>query len=444
MKTNLTIILSLLALTATQAELPESYRTLWRDPAVNARIERNIERYRKGDATIAVVDAEGKPIPDATVKVRQTEHEFLFGCNAFVLGQLTPDEMEQRYEKAFVKLFNFATVPFYWEGTEPTKGELRYSEPARDIWRRPPPDRFLPWAAKHGITLKGHPLLWHAYNPPWLPKDPDELRALYRKRFKEIASRYADKIPIFDVVNESLVCPKTYPLYTPERDYVLWAFQEVAPLFPESTILMINEVTSYNFPPLSDKYFEQIQTLLAHGAKVRGIGFQFHFFRRERLDAYLKDPKCDPKQLLDVYEKFGAFNLPLYITEITIPSAGEGGEALQAEVVRDHYRLWFSAPRMAGITWWNLGDGTAVKHENVAQGGLLDAEFRPKPAYKELDRLINHDWKTHLELKTNPKGKAEFRGFYGEYEIAVTANGKTHRRTVSLTSDSPNRWTIKL
>ena len=81
--------------------------------------------------------------------------------------------MEQRYEEAFARLFNFATVPFYWEGTEPARGELRYAEPARDIWRRPPPDRFLPWAAKHGITLKGHPLLWHAYNPPWLPKDAE-------------------------------------------------------------------------------------------------------------------------------------------------------------------------------------------------------------------------------------------------------------------------------
>ena len=94
METTLIIMISLLALTASPVELPETYRKLWRDPAVNARIERNIERYRKGDATIAVVDAEGKPIPDATVKVRQTEHEFLFGCNAFVLGQLTPDEME--------------------------------------------------------------------------------------------------------------------------------------------------------------------------------------------------------------------------------------------------------------------------------------------------------------------------------------------------------------
>jgi len=85
--------------------------------------------------------------------------------------------------------------------------------------------------------------------------------------------------------------------------------------------------------------------------------------------------------MLDLYEKLADFGLPLFITEITIPSAGSDGEALQAEVVRDHYRLWFSAPTMAGITWWNLGDGTAVKGENEAQGGLLDNDLKPKAAY---------------------------------------------------------------
>lgn len=444
MKTTPTIILSVLILTTAQAQTPESYRKLWRDPAVNARIERNIEKYRKGDATIEVVDAKGKPVKGAKVAVRQTKHEFLFGCNAFVLGQLTPDEMERRYEAAFVKLFNFATVPFYWEGTEPTKGELRYEDPASDFWRRPPPARFLPWAAKNGITLKGHPLLWHAYNPPWLPNNADELRGLYQKRFKEISSRFAGKIGIWDVVNESLVCSKKYPLYSDDRAYVGWAFKEVAPLFPETTTLMINEVTSYNFSPLSDKYFEQIKTLIAGGAKVRGIGFQYHYFRRERLDAFLKDPKCDPNKLLDVYEQFSAFNLPLYVTEITIPSAGESGDELQTEVVRDHYRLWFAAPNMAGITWWNLGDGTAVKHENVAQGGLLDADLKPKSAYKALDRLINTEWKTSTSVPADAQGHAAIRGFHGQYEVTVTVGRKTVTRTFTLKKGDLNKWTIKL
>ncbi len=430
------VVLSLPSLCCAQETL-DAFRQLWNDPAVNERIDRNIERYRKGDATLKIVDADGRAVPEAEIEVRQQTHAFLFGCNAFVLGQLKPEALEQRYEQAFVALFNFATVPFYWAGTEPNEGELRYAEPARDIWRRPPPGRFVPWAAQHGLTLKGHPLLWHAHNPPWLPKDADALRELYRKRFREIATRFAEHVPIWDVVNESLVCPQTYQLFTPDRDYVRWAFAEVAPLFPERTTLMINEVTGASFEPMASRYADQIKGLRAQGATIRGIGFQYHYFRREALDRHLASANCNPGKMLDVYERFGEFDLPLYVTEITIPSAGEGGVALQAEVVRGHYRLWFSAPRMAGITWWNLGDGTAVQGENEAQGGLMDAELKPKAAYRALDQLINHDWKTQASLTTDPRGEARFRGFYGTYAVTIRANGQTRQFTIRLAPDGP-------
>ena len=445
MKTMAPILMLTLLVTASQAATPESCRGLWRDPAFNERIERNIEKYRKGDATIEVLDAVGKPVVGAKIELRQTSHEFLFGCNAFVLGQLDPPEKERCYEEAFAKLFNFATVPFYWEGTEPTQGELRYSEPARDIWRRPPPERFLPWAAKNHITLKGHPLLWHAYNPPWLPKDADQLRELYRKRFREIASRFGDRISIFDTVNESLVCSKSYPLLTPDRDYVRWAFAEAAPLFPEKTTLMINEVTEYNFKPYeTNPYVAQIKKLLSQGAKIRGIGLQYHFFRREKMDAYLADPKCNPDRLLDLYEKFSEFNLPLFITEITFPSAGDDGDKLQEEVVRDHYRLWFAAPKMAGITWWNLGDGTAVKGENEAKGGLIDAQFKPKAAYRALDQLIHKQWTTHAGLQTDAQGRAQFRGFHGTYHYVARVGGEKVEGALSLKSCGDNHCVIRL
>lgn len=415
---------------ASATATPESYQKQWRDPAVLKRIEDNTEKYRKGDLVLELVDGAGKPLTGAEVTVRQTSHEFLFGCNAFVLGQLK--ELNSRYEEGFVRLFNFATVPFYWEGTEPEKGELRYKEGARDIWRRPPPDRYLPFAAKYGITLKSHPLLWHAYNPLWLPKDADELRTLYQKRFREISSRYGERVLIWDVVNESLVSKANYPLYTPDRAYVAWAFKEAVPLFPSDRVMMINEVTIFNFIPAEkNPYVSQIKKLLADGVPIRGIGLQFHFFRREPLDKYLASPNCNPSKLLDLYEAFADFRLPLYITEITIPSAGPDGENLQAEVVRDHYRLWFSAPTMAGITWWNLGDGTAVKGENEAMGGLVNADLKPKAAYRALDYLINQKWKTQAKVQADAHGTTRLRGFYGKYDIAVTIGSTTRKFEIS-------------
>ncbi len=429
------------------AGLPENYLQRWDDPAVQKRIDDGIEKNRKSDAVLTVVDAAGKPIADAQVKLTQTSHEFLFGCNIFVLGQMK--EKEQAYEDSFLKLFNFATVPFYWAGTEPEQGKVRYEEGSPYFWRRPPADRIVAFGKKHGLTLKGHPLLWHAHNPNWLPKDQDDLKQLYLKRFQQIAERYSKDIPIWDGVNESLVCHKNYPFYSAEnRDYPLyvpWAFTEELKLFRPENTLILNDVTGFNWPPSeNNRFYRQCSKLLENQVPIEGIGFQFHYFNRKSLDGYTGGNRCDPNALLDNYEMFAKLGLPLWITEITIGSAGEDGLAVQERVVRDIYRLWFAAPSMAGITWWNLGDGTAHGNEGIAGGGLADEDFNPKPAYKALDQLINHDWKTRLETRSAADGKVEFRGFRGQYQVEVTANGQSRSFDVTLGPGGASEKTLAM
>ena len=402
----------------------DAHRARWNNPEVRRRIEEGIRRHRQRTITLRALGPDGRPLAGAIVEVRQTSHEFLFGCNAFVLGQLPTPELSRRYESAFLRLFNFAAVPFYWKGTEPERGRTRYEDPAPDIWRRPPPGRFLPWAATNGLTLKGHPLLWHAYNPPWLPADAAELRALFLRRFDEISERLASRIPIWDVVNESLICPTNWPLYTADLEYVAWAFGEVGRRWPPDALLMINEVTELNFEPADrNRYLAQVRCLRKRGLPVRGVGLQFHFFRRKALDAHLVGPHNDPAALLDLYEAFGRQRLPLFITEITFPSAGDDGDSVQAEVVEDHYRLWFSSPAMRGITWWNLGDGTAVPRENEALGGLVDDRFHPKAAYRVLERLIRDEWTTVATLTTDTDGRAPLYDFHGRYRARASVGG---------------------
>jgi hypothetical protein len=111
--------------------------------------------------------------------------------------------------------------------------------------------------------------------------------------------------------------------------------------------------------------------------------------------------------------------------------------------VSDHYRLWFAAPKMAGITWWNLGDGTAVKGENEAKGGLLDAEFKPKPAYRALDQFINKKWKTQTAVQTDAQGRAQFHGFHGTYRYVARVGGKKVEGTLRVQSCGENKLVIR-
>ena len=171
-----------------------------------------------------------------------------------------------------------------------------------------------------------------------------------------------------------------------------WA-SNLGPLF--NNLTMINEITEYN-RGVGEKnnYYRQVKELLAQGLPVKGIGFQFHFFSPKAMEDRVLSGKhgYTPAEMLDTYESFAAFKLPLFVTEITIATPPVDGQAVQAQVTSDFYRLWFSAPNMAGITWWNLGDGTAVPGENKAFGGLLDDKLEPKESYRTLDRLINHEW----------------------------------------------------
>jgi GH35 family endo-1,4-beta-xylanase len=432
---------------AARAEVSEAYTKAWNDPALVKRIDDGIERNRKGEVTLRVVDAAGKPVAGAAVAVRQKTHDFLFGCNAFVLGQLGSDERNRQYEELFTRICNFATVPIYWEGSEPKQGSLRYQEGCENIWRRPPTDRFIPFGKKYGLTLKAHPMLWHGHNPNWLPRDPEALKALYRKRFKELSERYAKDIAIWEVVNESQICDKAYPLYAEDRAYVAWAFREAAPLFGAANRLMINEITQFNERlPAENTYCQQIRGLLDQGIRINGIGLQFHiWFEPKLMDHYVAGERYLPARLLDVYEAFAAFSRPLYITEVTVPMPqGAEGEAVQAKVLKDLYRLWFSTPAMAGVTYWNLGDSMAYDKENTAAAGLIDKDLKPKASYLALDELVNHVWRSNAEGKAGADGTLKFRGFFGTYEVRVTQDGVTRTVPLHLSKDGPAEQRVVL
>ena len=424
----------------------DSYLKLW-SPELQTRINENIDMNRKGEVTVDIIDHNGLPIEGAVLGVQQETHAFLFGCNAFVLGQLGSSIKNDQYEKIFTRIFNFATVPVYWSATEPQRGKTRYSEGGEDIWRRPPADRFIPFGKKYNLTLKAHPLLWHEHNPNWLPGNPDSLKVLYHNRFQQLSTRYAKDIDIWEVTNESIDCSKDYPLFSENRGYVDWAFKEAAPLFEDKNLMMINDKTRFNeLIPSENDYYKQVKELLEKGSPIEGIGFQFHLWFEPRLmEKYLAGERFQPQKMLEVYDEFSKFELPLYITEITVPTPeGKYGEAIRTEVIKNLYRLWFSVPSMAGITYWNLGDSMAYDKENAASSGLVDENMNPKSSYYTLDELINKEWKTNLNLKTDKKGEIQFRGFYGKYKFTITYNGKTLEKEAYIKKSGNNHFIIKV
>jgi hypothetical protein len=50
-------------------------------------LQHRIEQHRKRDAVVAVRGPDGQPVANASVKIEQTRHDFLFGCNFFGFGR---------------------------------------------------------------------------------------------------------------------------------------------------------------------------------------------------------------------------------------------------------------------------------------------------------------------------------------------------------------------
>jgi len=260
MKTTLATTAALvLALTAQaefkvdRAAMSEKYWSIWNDE-VQAKIDADIERNRKADATFEVA------APDGTeVKAAQITHAFFFGAHIFNFDQLGKKEWNDRYKALYDQengLFNSATVAFYWRTLEQYPNAPRFAagyadteeywcreyaiDPegckAKPHWRRPAVDPVISFLKTRRVRIHGHPLVWGNnawHTPTWLWDDfcPES-----EKRALEAATGV--KMPVRDVTRP--ICVKDMKNDPKERRWAqTWAEiyaklseEEIAALVP--------------------------------------------------------------------------------------------------------------------------------------------------------------------------------------------------------------------
>lgn len=429
------------------------------------KIKGGIEKYRKGDLTLRVTDASGKPLAGATVKVMQKTHAFRFGANLFMLDELETPEKNETYKKRFASVFNMATLPFYWDALEPTEGKPRYAKDSERVYRRPAPDLCIEFCEKHGIEPREHALAYENFFPKWLyDADVETIKAALERRFAEIAERYADKIPTIEVTNE-MFWERGKTAFYEDPDYVEWCFRLAEKYFPNNQ-LVINDATPwgwYGNCRTTDPYYAYTEATLLKGARIDAIGMQFHMFVPREKEYEETRPYYDPDKLYAHMDLFARFGKPLQVTEITIPSYSweAEDEILQADILEYLYSIWFSHPKVEQIVYWNLIDGychvwdpdpaviaasqgNMAQGENVYYGGLLRFDMSKKPAYDRLDELINRRWHTEETLTADACGCASLRGFYGDYTVEVTRDGKTVTKEITLAKTGENEITLSL
>lgn len=419
------------------------------------RVRDGIEKYRKTNACITMKDKQGNPIKGARIAIKQKTHEFKYGANLFMLDELETEEKNCRYKDIMANFGNMATLPFYWDATEPEKGKTRYGKDSLRIYRRPPIDLCVEFCDKHGIEPREHALAYDAFFPTWLyDADTEQVKEALETRCKQISARYAEKIPTIEVTNE-MAWTKGKTAFYDEADYVEWCFKTAEKYFPNNQ-LVINEVTPLCWDDrcrATDKYYAYIQANLLKGARIDAIGMQYHMFFRKESEYEETRTFYSPEKLYQHMDLYSDFGKPLQITEVTVPAYSweAEDEAIQAEIIENLYKIWFSHPYVEQIIYWNMVDGYAhlwnpdldeIKKsqgdmtigENYYYGGLLRFDLSPKPAYYAIKNLFESVWHTEEEIISDADGTVEFKGFYGGYEVAV--NGKTYTITLSKNTDN--------
>ena len=390
--------------------------------------------YRQADTVLHITDKDGNAAANSVFKVRQTEHEFLFGCGAFdAMAAANEKKGDPFYEdrmKKWCNLYNYGTMSFYWGLYEPTEGMPEFEN-------RMNASKYL---TERGKKVKGHPLCWHTECADWLMNyDNHTILEKQLERIDREVSSFAGVIDMWDVINEVVIMP-IFDKYDNAVTRIckekgrIGLVKEVFAAAKESNpnaTLLINDFET------SESYEILLEGLLEAGVPISAIGIQSHqhqgFWGMEKLN--------------DVLERYSRFGLPIHFTENTLisgeimpphivdlndwqvdewPTTPEGEER-QAKEIGLMYRTLFAHPLVEAITSWDFHDDAWLH----APAGLVRTDNSEKPSYQVLKDLIHGEWETHQELVTDENGYIDFEGFKGGY----TVTGNTGSAKFELCDD---------
>ncbi len=379
---------------------------------------------RTAPLAVHVVDQSGKPVAGLVVHVEDQRHLFWFGAG--FRWEWMPREGEtvvDRYHReAFLRLFNAATVPVYAENYEPAPGYYRDDTLLRA----------LDWLSAHGLRANASPFYWNLSSPPWLAAAAPtvgRLREWMDRLLAHASNTYLSRVACVELFNEVTAwdrfrAPLTPVLAGPQKAAVIADYLRRCKALNPTTQLMVNDYDS------TPAYYHLLRQIIDAGGALDDIGLQTH----------MQNGNWSVVQLWNVLNRLALLQRPIYLTELSVISGTPrdfnfrpanppwettaAGEAAQARYLGLFYRLAYSHPAVAGITYWDLSDRSAWLGCPV---GLLRKDGTPKPAYWVLDRLINQAWRTNGDFRTDPSGRVLIpHAFEGHYRI--TAGGITVSR----------------
>ncbi len=375
-----------------------------------AALER-IETLRTAPINIRVIDAAGRPIPDASVEVRLVRPAFLWGTSvdsALIIAE-TPEA--QKYRDMVLELFDTVVIENgmkwpKWSGTAVSRGQQLQASA---------------WLESQNLRMRGHCLVWPGdkFSPrriQAMPAPRTELPLLIKEHIRDILTQMRGRVVGWDVVNE-MMHERDYFKYMPETEAAEWF--KVARETDPTTKLFINDYGMLNgrgSPAKIATYLETVKRLRDAGAPIDVMGIQGHVGRQVRT----------PVDVLSDLDLLATAGLELQITEFDVNTPDE---QLQADYERDFLIALYSHKSVTGFTKWGFWQGRHWKPD----AAMFRSDWSEKPSAKVWRELVRGKWLTSVDGKTSTDGTFSTRGHLGDYEFRITAGDKPARQMRALT-----------
>jgi endo-1,4-beta-xylanase len=439
------------------------------DAAWRKAAEERIERIRKGDLQIAVVDASGKPVPDAQVSVELTRHAYKFGSNApalilpgtkvkpinadFARVIKAPEPIKAKAIAAFRSYFNIANGGFTWSTWDGADMRISRDDQMAQV-------RWLHEAGKPiecvQVVYPGTEFLSPRIREAFAAGKAAEVAAAIKAHiFQQCEALAPYGHASFQIANEL----EGRPAYTDLMgkpavlDWFRWA-DEARLQFNPQLKLMTNQAGNIDIPmSQTPQRNQQGFDDWLNGKSVPQDGWYLEFVdwikRNVPIDHF--GLQCHvgigwqgPESTLKGLDWYGQLGLPIEITEFEVvvqDVKDPEQQRYQADYVRDFYTAVFSHPASQGITTQDFWQLAAWQFE----GGscFWDADMQIRPHGQAFLDLVHKRWKTVDAGKADTTGVRAVRGFLGDYAITVTAGGKTVTAMATLAKNGTT-VTVKL
>ncbi len=246
---------------------------------------------------------------------------------------------------------------------QPRRGEFRFDDA----------DALADYAEANNMLLHGHPLIWYAQLPDWVQRlDPSDAETVMLEHIDAVAGRYKGRIALWDVVNEALEddgrLRQSIWFKGMGEGYIGKAFEAARAVDPDA-VLIYNDYDVVWENQKSDAMYALLQSELAAGTPIDGVGFQMHL--RSGFDDY---PSVERN-----LQRFADLGLDIYITEFDVALDAPDTLDTQAAVFQRSLEICLAQPRCKAMQAWGFTDRYSWRSAFTPL--LLTDRYLSKPSY---------------------------------------------------------------